>query len=196
MAVRRIVLYKNNPNALRRKSEAVPSMDRRARRLIRDLKDTLLESADGVGLAAPQVNVHSRVVVVRLGGGRAEREPGPPVAIINPKILDAGDVQPDFDGCLSFPGIYGETLRPHVLHLAGLDENGSAFERTFEGFDAVVVHHEIDHLDGILFVDRVAKPEDLYTIVETDDGETVRVPFGNDALDKPTQKKEHRGNGL
>ena len=186
MAVRCILLYKNNPAALRRKSEAVQSMDRHARRLVRDLKETLLESDGGIGLAAPQINVHSRVVVVRLGGGRAEREPDSPVAIVNPKILDAGDVQPDFDGCLSFPGLYGETLRPHFLHLTGLDENGNSFERTFEGFDAVVLHHEIDHLDGLLFVDRVAKPEDLYTIVETDDGETVRVPFGNDALDKPT----------
>ena len=188
MAVRPIVLYKNNPNALRRKSEAAPSIDRHTRRLIRDLKDTLLESADGVGRAAPQINVHSRVVVVRLGGGRAEREPGPAVAIINPRILDAGDVQPDFDGCLSFPGLYGETLRPHFLHLAGLDENGNAFERTIEGFDAVVLHHEIDHLDGILFVDRVAKPEDLYTIVEDESGESVHLPFRSVASEEPTSQ--------
>lgn len=176
MPVRPIVLYKNNPAALRRKSEAIRTMDRHARRLVRDLKETLLES-DGIGLAAPQINVHSRVIVVRLGGGRAEREPAPPVAIVNPEILDAGDVQADFDGCLSFPELFGETLRPHFLRLAGLDENGNAFERTFEGFDAVVLHHEIDHLEGILFVDRVAKPEDLYTIAENDKGERLRIPI-------------------
>jgi peptide deformylase len=184
MAVRSILLYKNNPAALRRKSETVPSLDRRARRLIRDLKETLLASADGIGLAAPQINVHSRVVVVRLGGGRAEREPHPPFAMVNPMILDAGDVQPDFDGCLSFPGLYGETLRPHFLRVAGLDEKGSPFVRALGGFDAVVVHHEIDHLEGILFIDRAAGPEDLYYRVQNDRGETVRLPFGKDTLEK------------
>jgi len=64
-----------------------------------------------------------------------------------------------------------------VVGVTGLDEAGSSFERTFEGFDAVVLHHEIDHLEGVLFIDRVATPEDLYTIVENDDGERVRVPF-------------------
>ena len=127
-------------------------------------------------------------MVVRLGGGRAEREPGPPVAIINPKILDAGDVQPDFDGCLSFPGLYGETLRPHFLHLAGLDENVRAFVRTFEGLVAVVVHLEFDLLEGILFVDRVAKPEDLYSIVENECGESVRLPLRSVASETPTSQ--------
>ena len=114
MAVRAILLYKNNSTALRRKSDAVQAVDRRTRRLIRDLKDTLIAGDDGIGLAAPQINVHSRVIVVRLSGGRKEREPGPPFAIVNPKILDAGDVRLDFDGCLSFPGLYGETRAPSL----------------------------------------------------------------------------------
>ncbi len=185
MAVRAILLYKNNSAALRRKSESVQSVDRRARRLIRDLKDTLLAKGDGIGLAAPQINVHSRVVVVCLGGGCEEEEPRPPFAIMNPEILEAGDLQPDFDGCLSFPGLYGETRRPHFLRLVGLDETGDRFERTFEGFDAVVVHHEIDHLDGVLFIDRVTNPEDMYTIVENDDGERVRIPYRSASSENP-----------
>jgi peptide deformylase len=159
MAVRRIVLFKNNPNALRKKCEPVPSFDRRTRRLIRDLKDTL-ETAEGIGLAAPQINVHDRVVVVRLGGGRGEQTPDPPIALVNPKILEAGDVQPDFDGCLSFPGLYGDTERPHFLRVSGLDEEGNPFERIFKGFDAVIVHHELDHLDGILIIDRLEAKEE------------------------------------
>jgi peptide deformylase len=189
MAVRDILLYKNNAAALRKKSEVVESLDRRTRRLIRDLKDTLIASDDGIGLAAPQINVHSRVVAVRLGGGRSEREPGPPFVIINPEFLDAGNVQRDFDGCLSFPGLYGETDRPHFLRLAGLDEKGDRFERTVEGFDAVVVHHEIDHLDGVLFIDRVTSPEDLYFIVENDKGERVRLPFRNQLSETPSRQE-------
>jgi peptide deformylase len=177
MTVQPIVLYMNDPAALRQKSTPVSTMDRHVRKLILDLKETLLENGNGIGLAAPQINDHRNVVVVRLGGGRAEREPGPPTAIVNPKILEARDLQPDFDGCLSFPGLYGETLRPHLLSVTGLDEAGKSFERTFEGFDAVVLHHEIDHLNGVLFIDRVATPEDLYTIVKCDNGKQVRVPL-------------------
>jgi peptide deformylase len=145
--------------------------------LIADLKDTLLGSSDGIGLAAPQINVHRRIVVVRLGGGREDRESNAPTAIINPEILEEADLKRDFDGCLSFPGLYGETLRPHFLRLAGLDEKGIAFERTLEGFDAVVVHHEIDHLEGILFVDRIEPLEDLYTVIKNDRGKPVRLPL-------------------
>jgi peptide deformylase len=94
--------------------------------------------------------------------------------MVNPDVLEAGDAQRDFDGCLSFPGLYGDTVRPHFLRVAGQGERGESFERAFKGFDAVVVHHEIDHLDGILFIDRMEKLEDLYTFVEDDRGEPVR----------------------
>jgi peptide deformylase len=104
------------------------------------------------------------VVVVCLGGDRdTGTEPEPPIALINPKIIEAGAAKPDFDGCLSFPGLYAETIRPHRLRVTGLDEEGKSFDRIFEGFDAVVVHHEIDHLDGMPFIDRVASPRNPYT---------------------------------
>jgi peptide deformylase len=116
-----------------------------------------------------------------LGGGPdgddGEIEPGPPLALINPEIIEAGDERRDFDGCLSFPGLYGETVRPHHLRVTGLDEIGNPFDRVFEGFDAVVVHHEIDHLDGVLFIDRVESIEDLYQVREGEDGELIRVPL-------------------
>jgi peptide deformylase len=183
MAVKDIVLYLENEAALRKKSRPVGGVTRRVKRLVRDLKDTLNDHANGVGLAAPQIDAHSRVVVVRLGGGPDDegntREPDPPMALIDPQIKEARDEKRDFDGCLSFPGLYGETVRPHYMRVAGLDEAGRPFDRVFEGFDAVVVHHEIDHLDGVLFIDRV-ESKDLYRVHEDENGELVHVPVSVD----------------
>jgi peptide deformylase len=179
MTVREIVLYLENETALRKKSKPAKNVNRRVRALVQDLKDTLLDHPDGIGLAAPQINVHTRVAVVRLGSEQDDDgnwgEPGPPTALINPEIIEAAKEQRDFDGCLSFPGLYAETVRPHHVRVAGLDETGNPFDRVFEGFDAVVVHHEIDHLDGVLFIDRVESIEDLYRVREGEDGELVRV---------------------
>lgn len=184
MAVRDIVLYLENEAALRKKSKPVRRVTRRVKKLVRDLKDTLNDDPGGIGLAAPQIDVHRRVVVVRLGGGQNnegnEREPDPPIALIDPQIVEAGDEKRDFDGCLSFPGLYGETVRPHHLRVTGLDEAGHPFDRVFAGLDAVVVHHEIDHLDGVLFIDRVESIEDLYRVREGENGELVRVPVSAD----------------
>jgi peptide deformylase len=177
MAVRDIVMYSENEAALRKKSEPVRVVNRRVKKLVKDLKDTLLANINGIGLAAPQIDYHSRVIVVRLGGrSEDEGEPSAPVVLVNPEIVEAGQEQRDFDGCLSFPGLFAETVRPHYLRVTGLDEWGQPFERVFEGFDAVVVHHEIDHLNGVLFIDRVEKVEDLYHVREDENGELVRVP--------------------
>lgn len=179
MAVREIVLYSENKESLRKKSRAVRRITRRVRILIQDLKDTLSAHEDGIGLAAPQIDVHSRMAVVRLGcrseDGTA-REPDPPIALINPVIVEAEDERKDFDGCLSFPGLYGETVRPHYLSVTCLDEEGRPLERIFKGFDAVLVHHELDHLDGVLFIDRVESVEDLYWVRRDENGEWVRIP--------------------
>lgn len=161
MAVRPIVLYKTSESELRQKSEPVLSSSPQTTKIIADLKDTLLHHGNGVGLAAPQIGVHQRVVVVCFGA-EGGNEPGPPIAIVNPVIIEAGRELPDFDGCLSIPGIYAETVRPHFMRLQGLDERGDAFEWTLDGFDAVVVHHEVDHLNGVLFIDRVTSPDRFY----------------------------------
>jgi peptide deformylase len=177
MAVREIVLYVDDQDALRRKSKSVRKLTRQIRELIQDLKNTLEYSSDGVGLAAPQINVHRRVVIVRLGSRRENgQQPDPPVALIDPAIREAGNEQRDFDGCLSFPGLYAETIRPHYLRVTGLDEQERPFDRVFEGFDAVVVHHEMDHLDGVLFIDRVESIEDLYQVRMDENGQLVRIP--------------------
>lgn len=177
MTIRPIVLYSENEAALRKKSEPVRIVNRRVKKLIKDLKDTLLSRSEGIGLAAPQINRHSRVMVVRLGSRDEDKdEPDPPLALVNPEIVEARREERDFDGCLSFPALFAETVRPHYLRVTGLDEWGKPADRVFEGFDAVLVHHEIDHLEGVLFIDRVENVEDLYTVREDENGELVRVP--------------------
>lgn len=177
MAVRKIVIYSDNPEPLRKASEPVHKVNKRIQKLVHDLKDTLIAHPHGIGLAAPQINRHLRVLVVRLGGGpQINQEPDPPIALINPEIIEAGEEKRDFDGCLSFPGLFADTIRPHYLRVKGLDENGKPFDKIYEDFDAVVVHHEIDHLDGVLFIDRLEKLEDLYQIREDEYGIHMRVP--------------------
>lgn len=178
MAVREILLYPQHQKELRERSQPVLKINQRVRHLIRDLKDTLEASSDGIGLAAPQINRHQRVVLVCLGVEiEGKWQAGPPEALINPVIIEESNKQKDFDGCLSFPGIYGETVRPHYLRVTGLSENGHPFDRLFERFNAVVVHHEIDHLDGVLFIDRIESPDEIYTIQKNEYGEMVKVLF-------------------
>lgn len=178
MTARQILLFSEHENELRQKSVNVRQINRQVRQVIRDLKDTLQANDDGIGLAAPQINVHKRVVIVCLDTEKnASWQPGPPEALINPVIIEENNLQKDFDGCLSFPGIYGETVRPHFLRVTGLSETGQPFDRLFEGFNAVVVHHEIDHLDGVLFIDRIESAKDLYSVRENEHGEMIKVPY-------------------
>lgn len=176
MAVREILIYPQHKEELCRKSDPVIRVKRPVKQLIRDLKDTLQTNSDGDGLAAPQINVHQRVVIVCLGSEMDGKwQAGPPIVFVNPQIVEAGDERKDFDGCLSFPGLYGETVRPHQLRVTGLDEEAQPFDRVFDGFNAVLVHHEIDHLDGVLFIDRIEKLEDLYRISVDQNGGLVRL---------------------
>lgn len=177
MAIKSIILYSEDEAALRKKSEPVRAINRRVKTLIQDLKETLLSQENGIGLAAPQIKVHYRVIVVRLGGRSDDQdEAGPPLALINPEIVEAKQEEMGFDGCLSLPGLFADTVRPHYLRVTGLDEWGKPFERVFEGFDAIVAHHEIDHLDGVLFIDRIRSVADLYRVREDENGKLVRVP--------------------
>jgi peptide deformylase len=181
MAVREILVYPLHKAELRRQSKLVSGFGQQIRQLIRDLKDTLQASSEGVGLAAPQINVHLRVVVVCLGSEMDGKwGAGPPIVLVNPQIVETDDERNDFDGCLSFPGLYGETKRPHYLRVTGLDEEGQPFDRVFDGFNAVLVHHEIDHLDGVLFIDRIEKLEDLYQISVNENGDLVRIQVSSD----------------
>jgi peptide deformylase len=193
MATREIMIYPHRKEELRRKSDPVRAVNRPVRRLIRDLKDTLQSSSDGIGLAAPQINVHQRVIIVCPGSElEGKWRAGPPVALVNPQIVEARDEGKDFDGCLSFPGLYGETIRPHYLRVIGLDEEGQPFDRIFDGFNAVLVHHEIDHLDGVLFIDRIEKLEDLYRLSVNENGEFVRLQVSGDLKVETTLSEAER----
>jgi peptide deformylase len=177
MSACHVYTYSEDKTALRAKSKPVPIFNRQTKSLIKDLKDTLLAYANGIGLAAPQIGVHLRVVIVRTGArAECDSEAAPPIALVNPEIIESGDEQKDFDGCLSFPGLYGETFRPHYLRVIGLDERGEKFDRTFAGFDAAVVHHEVDHLNGVLFIDHIKNLDDLYQVSIDANGKPVRVP--------------------
>ncbi len=162
MSVHPIVLYESAPEVLRRKSDPVGKGLGDVRGLVADLEDTLRHHDDGVGLAAPQIGIHKRVIVFHLGSSAGGRY-GPPHVVIDPVIVESARELPDSDGCLSFPGLFGETVRPHFVRLTGLDERRRRLEWTLEGFDAVVVHHEVDHLEGTLFVDRLVSKDTLYT---------------------------------
>ena len=94
-----------------------------------------------------------------------------PEVIINPKIIRARGELKDYDGCLSVPGIYGETRRAAMVEITGLDVEGKGIRRAYEGFDARIVQHEIDHLEGVLFLDRVDDLNELYVLEKVDDAE-------------------------
>lgn len=165
MTVRKILKYPHDEARLRKKSAEVKRLDADIKKLIGDLKDTLA-TQPGAGLAAPQIGIGKRVALVRFGQDTGVMEP--PLAIINPVVVDSGSLDKGFDGCLSLPGLVTwDTLRPSWLVFRARDENWKPIEMRVEGIDAIVVHHEIDHLDGVLFLDRLDKDGKLY-IAETD----------------------------
>ena len=132
---------------LRNKAAPVQVVDDGVRRLIDDMFETMYE-APGVGLAAIQVNVPQRVIVVDVSEDRNE-----PLALVNPEILSAEGVEEMDEGCLSVPGFYEPVQRAERIRVRALDRDGKPFERDADGLLAVCIQHEIDHLDGKLFVD-------------------------------------------
>ena len=122
-------------------------MTPKIRELISDMYDTLYESM-GVGLAAPQVGILKRIVVIDV-------EEGNPYTLINPEILETRDTQTGGEGCLSVPGKAGKVTRPAYVRARALDENMQPYELEGEGLLARAICHELDHLEGILYVDRV-----------------------------------------
>jgi peptide deformylase len=133
---------------LRTVAKPVTAVDETIKRLIADMFDTM-EDAQGIGLAASQIDVHLRVIVMNLG----EDDIGPRV-FINPEIETLDDsVDPYEEGCLSVPGFYEKVDRPAHVMIRALDGEGKAFEEEAHGLLAVCIQHEIDHLEGKLFVD-------------------------------------------
>ncbi len=131
--------------ALRLKSRPVTEVNGRIKTLLSDMTETM-RAADGCGLAAPQVGVLRRVVVI-------ETEPGRVLELINPVIVEKKGEQHEIEGCLSVPGKQGYTHRPAYVKVEALDRNGEKMTYEGEGLLARAFCHEIDHLDGILYID-------------------------------------------
>ena len=121
------------------------------RRLIDDMLETMY-AAPGVGLAATQVDVHERLLVVDVSEHQQQ-----PLALINPTWTPIDGEKPYSEGCLSVPGFYESVSRPDIIRVNALDRNGNAFSMECDGLLSVAIQHEIDHLDGKLFVDYLSK---------------------------------------
>jgi peptide deformylase len=147
MAIRRIIIYPDP--VLLSQAQAVAKITRRVRRLARDMLETMY-AAPGVGLAAPQVGARQRVIVVDAGEG--------PITLVNPQIKAAEGKQIGLEGCLSLPNLVGEVQRSEWVVVSGLDLGGKSITVEGEGLLARAFQHEVDHLDGILFVARVQDP--------------------------------------
>jgi peptide deformylase len=154
MSLRRILTVDGDLAALKKKSLPVAAVDDDLRALMDDMLETMY-AAPGIGLAAIQVGERKRVLVMDLAKGE---EPPAPRFFVNPQILWASqETAPYEEGCLSVPEIFDEVERPTRVRLRYLDYHGAAVEEDAEGLFAVCIQHEIDHLDGILFIDHLSR---------------------------------------
>ena len=144
MAVMKILRL--GDETLRKKSHPVTKIDRRTIGLLKDMAETMY-AADGCGLAAPQVGILRRMVVIDVGDGLIE--------LINPEIIESEGEEIGVEGCLSVPGRRGTVKRPTTVVVRALDKKGREIELTAEGFLARAVCHELDHLDGTVYVDKM-----------------------------------------
>lgn len=155
MAIRKIVTIPEP--VLRRKARKVTDFGPELQALIDDMIDTMRE-APGVGLAAPQVDIPLRVIVVEYGVEEDENVPPKLFTLINPEITRfAPETEVGTEGCLSIPGYIGDVDRPLAITIKGLNRHGQAVKIKAEGWLARIFQHEIDHLDGVLFIDRAEK---------------------------------------
>lgn len=158
MAIRKI--RQLGDEILRKKCREVPEITPKLKELIKDMYDTMYE-AEGVGLAAPQVGILKRIVVIDVDGT--------PYTMVNPRILETRDAQTGGEGCLSVPGKAGDVTRPAYVRAEAWDENMERYEVEGEGYLARAICHELDHLEGVMYVDKVVG--DLYDVLPEDEDE-------------------------
>jgi peptide deformylase len=174
---------------LRERARDVRKFDRDLKRLVQDMIDTMRE-APGVGLAAPQVGLSLRLVVVETpltgprpdgpdDGSSATAEAATRLhVLVNPQISWLSEeLEEDQEACLSIPGLYGDVPRHVGVRLAAQDLHGRPLTLEAQGYEARVLQHEVDHLDGVLYLDRVTGLDKLYTLRKLDDGSYERVPY-------------------
>lgn len=139
---------------LRKKSQPVDRVDENIQRLMNDMLETMYQ-APGIGLAAPQVGILKRVIVIDIA---KDDEPKKPVYIVNPKIIwKSEEVITREEGCLSIPGYFAEITRPSKCKIQYLDYNGNEKEDEVDNLLSTCIQHEVDHCDGVLFIDYLSK---------------------------------------
>lgn len=163
MAIREI-LVDGHP-LLRKKAKAVKRITPEIQALCADMLETM-RAAPGVGLAANQVGVLQRVIVIEVPKDEDELLGGKAFCLINPEIVKASGSQIGNEGCLSVPGYVGEVKRHESVVVRALTENDRRVKIAARGFLARVLQHEIDHLDGILYIDKLTNPDKLYKVQE------------------------------
>jgi peptide deformylase len=162
MAIREIITTENP--ILRRKAKKIVKVTPELRALADDMLETMRE-APGVGLAAPQVAQSVRLFVAELEENEENPGSGKTYVVFNPEYIFKSDEMVDgVEGCLSIPGWAGEVTRHHKIVVKGLDRQGKRVRIEAEGWQARVFQHEIDHLDGVLFPDRISAPEKIWEI--------------------------------
>ncbi len=136
---------------LRTVAKPVKKINDAVNKLIKDMFDTMY-NAPGIGLAATQVNSHQRIIVIDVSENQND-----PISLINPEIIDkSGEIESE-EGCLSVPSYYENVKRANNIRVKSLDQNGDTVQTNASGVLAICIQHEIDHLDGILFVDHLSK---------------------------------------
>ena len=146
MAIRQVRL--ETDEILRKKAKEVDEVDDRIREILDDMLETMYEY-NGVGLAGPQIGILKRIIVIDLYDGSK------PLKLVNPRIIKQKGEQEVDEGCLSFPNEFAKLIRPAEVIVEALNENGKKVKIKGEGLLAQALAHEIDHLDGILFVDKM-----------------------------------------
>ena len=168
MAIRPII-HADNPR-LREKSKKVRIFGESLQGLVNDMLETMHE-ANGLGLAAPQVDAHERVVVIKLPEDEEDRHSGKTYVLVNPEIARQEGEEEGDEGCLSVPGWYGEVNRATSVTVKAQDAKGKPYRLKAHDLLARALQHEIDHLDGVLFIDRVDSPEKLHRVERKAEGE-------------------------
>lgn len=148
MAIRKIVIHP--AEILEQSCKSVVKFDRKLAKILDDMYDTMIEY-DGVGLAAPQIGLDARIAIVDI-----DDESGT-IEMINPTILETAGEQTGPEGCLSFPGLFGEVTRPNFVKIEAFDRKGRKYTLEAEDFLARAIQHEMDHLDGVLFTTKVTR---------------------------------------
>lgn len=146
MGLRNIRYHQEKDTILRKKSKMVKAVDEKILELLEDMAETMYQE-DGVGLAAPQIGILKRLVVIDVGEGL--------IKLINPVIIEASGEQQGIEGCLSVPGVSGEVIRPQKVRIGAQNEKGEYIELEGEDLLARAFCHELDHLEGILFIDKM-----------------------------------------